>query len=318
MAISTKANFQIFHDQFFGGMQEVLTQNANVFNEASNGCIRLIADPHRGDFQEESFMSRTASLVTRRDITSVAAVTSLGNSQALERRVKLNQKIGPVEDTLDAWRKIGSDQEEMSLKLGEQTGVAAQVRNLNLAITAVEAAIDGQTDLEFTATGTLDYGELADGLQKLGDNAGNVRCWVMHSKVATDLLKQAISDKITDVANIAIINGSIFSLGRPIVVTDSSALIVAGSPNNFVTLGLVENGVIVRMSEEQEIATELVTGLENLTFRIQGEYAITVGCKGFRFATTVNPTDAQLATSSNWTKVAASHKSLAGIRILSQ
>ena len=317
MAAGTKSNFKIYEEQFFGGMNEVLTQNSNAFNEASNGAISFITNAKRGDFEDESFMQRVPALVSRRDVTSVSSAADIPMTQEEERRVKCNQKIGPVANTMDSFRKISRDPREMSFFIGEQTAKAAQVRNLNLALIAGEAAIDGQTDLEFTATSTLDYAELADGLQLLGDNSGDVIAWAMHSKVATDLLKQAISDKITNIADVAIIQGSIFSLGRPIIVTDSSALIVAGSPNQYVTLGLKRNGIQVVQSEEQEIVSEVVTGLENLVLRIQGEYAVNIGVMGFKWTTTVNPTDAQLGTSGNWTKVAASHKSCAGVRILS-
>lgn len=317
MATYTKTTFAIHEEQFFGGMNEVLTQQSNVFNEASNGAIRFVTDPKKGDFEDETFLQRVPGLVSRRNIDVVTAADKLDMTQETERRVKLNQKIGPVDKTRDAWRKIGANPEVMSFALGEQTAKAVQVRNLNLALIAAEAALDGVVDLEFSATGSLDYSELADGLNKLGDNSRSVVAWAMHSKVATDLLKQAIADKITNVADVAIREGSVFSLNRPVIITDSPALIVAGSPNNYVTLGLVEGAVSVVQSEEQEIMLDDVSGLENLVMRLQGEYAVNVGVKGFKWGSTINPTDVQLGTSSNWTKVAASHKSCAGIRILS-
>jgi hypothetical protein len=64
------------------------------------------------------------------------------------------------------------------------------------------------------------------------------------------------------------------------------------------------------------MVAQTVTGLENLVIRLQGEYAINVGLRGFTWDTTnggINPTAAALATAGNWDQTAASIKDLAGV-----
>ncbi len=113
------------------------------------------------------------------------------------------------------------------------------------------------------------------------------------------------------------------TLGRPVVVVDAPALYTAatsasGSYATYHTLGLVANGAVVTESEQEEVVSEVVTGLENLVFRVQGEYAFNLECKGFAWDVTnggANPTNAAIGTSSNWDKAATDKKALSGVRI---
>lgn len=242
--------------------------------------------------------------------------------------VKLNRKIGPVANTLDRWRKIAEDPETMSLLLGEQSGKAQAADYLNSGLIACDAALSLQNALNYDETGsstkTMQATTLVNGLSKMGDNAGQIVCWVMHSKPFFNLVGDGISNyKVDRVAGALIVQGETvpMSLGRPIVVTDSSALVEASSPTTYVSLGLVADGIMVNQSEEEEIESDLVTGLENLVMRIQGEYAFNLRLKGFKWDTTnggANPTDTALGTYSNWDKVATDKKSLPGVRILTR
>lgn len=328
MAIGDIQNFQIYQDEFFGGMSEVLAQNADAFNAASNNAIRLITQRSRGDYQKESFFQAiTASNLTpRRDVESTAGLTDQPLTQGEVVSVKLNRRIGPIADTIDAFRKVAPDQDAQrlfSFQLGQQISKGVQLDRLESALMAVEAALDGQTALEFDASGgILQFTDLVDGLAKMGDRGNAVRTWVMHSKVFYDLMKDGMANyKVDTVAGATIVNGASAAMGRTVVVTDSSNLIITGTPDNYVTLGLVEDAVTVMDSEEQELQTDLVTGLENLVLRIQGEYAYNVGVKGFKWDVTNggrNPTNANLTTSTNWDLAAADTRDCAGVRIWSQ
>lgn len=322
MAIGTKTDFVIYHEQFFGGVVEVLQQNADAFNERSRGAIRIVPRQHRGDYEQESFFTEIGNLITRRDITAVTAATDLALAQAEFVRVKLNRKIGPVANTLDAFRKISRSSDELSVAVGRQAGAGIMVDWLNSVVRAARAALDGVTAVEHTATaGTLDHSALVTGLSKFGDAANRIVAWIMHSKVYYDLVQQAITDNVFNVGSISILEGITPTLGRPTIITDSAALITTGSPDIYHTLGLVVDGAVAMESEERDIRSEIVTGLENLVLRIQGEYAFTVGVKGFQWdvaAGGANPTDAAVGTSTNWDKIATDNKSLAGVIIHTQ
>jgi len=315
-------NWKVYEEQFWGGFTEVQEQNIRAFDAASAGAIRIVSARKRGNYEQESFLKKVSALVTRRDITSVSSAADTGLVTDELVRVKINRKIGPVAETLDAWRKIGQDPATMSFLLGQQAAPDIQADYLNSAIRAVRAAITAVTALNFDGTaGVLSFASLIAGLALFGDKATSIVCWLMHSKPFFDLFSDGITNyKIDTVGGFMLVTGTPVSLGRPIVVTDSAALITTGSPNQYHTLGLVADAVTVTESEERVIESDLVTGLENLVMRVQGEYAFNVGVKGAQWDMTaggVNPTDAALVTSTNWDKVATDNKSCAGIRIYS-
>lgn len=324
MGIGDYTNFKIYDEQYYGGQYEVAAQMLDAFNAASQNAIQLVSKEILGHYSKEAFLQHIADLIARRDIGDTGAATDKPMTQEELISVKINRMIGPVAQTLDAWRKIGADQKEMSYKLGKMVMQSKLQDYLNTGVLAVEAAIEGVAALNFDATGettkTLTHEHLVSGLAKMGDAANKVLAWVSHSKPVFDLLKQSISDKIFGVANLVILEGTPATLGRPIIVTDAPALHDDNGSltDTYNVLGLVPGAVVVTESEIEEIISEVVTGLKNLVFRIQGEYAFNVECKGYKWDTTaggINPTDAALGTTTNWDQVATSVKDLAGLRI---
>lgn len=319
MAIGTKSNMVIYEEEFFAGAWETIEQNVNAFNAASRNSIRLVPTNHRGDLLKKSFFKNVSGgLINRRDTTAVTSVTSAALTMDDNKSPKLARRIGPVEDTIDAFKKIAEDPALFSFILGQQTGPEMFQDHLNTAILAADAAISGNANLTHTAAAALDTSDLVDGISKFGDRAGRIACWVMHSTPFYALMKNQIADNLTNLSDVIVFGGGPATLGKPVVLTDSTDLVIPGTTTNYVTLGLVPDGVIIHESEDRTMADETVTGLENLTIRIQGEYSITVEIKGFDYTGGVNPTDATLGTSGNWSQTMSNRKSTAGIRIVSQ
>jgi hypothetical protein len=324
--IGTEADFVIYNAQFWGGVVETLQQNTEAFNAASQNAVRLVTRSILGDFERESFLKSTASLISRRDITSVSAVND-SNLNATEMvGVKINRRLGPVTQSRDAFRKIGVSPEEFSFMLGQQSGPAIAVDYINLAIGAVRAAVSNagsalQYDAQNDSVNTLNHTAMVKGLAKFGDRAARIVCWVMHSKNYFDLMAQQITDKLYEVAGATVYAGTIATFGKPVVVLDSPNLYTgtAGSVgDSYDVLGLVENAVEVAESEERDIISQPVTGLENLVDRIQGEYAFNLRVKGCAWDMTyggVNPADSATLTGQYWTQIVADIKEMPGIRI---
>lgn len=323
MAIGTKTDFVIYNTQFWGGVTETLQQNTEAFNAASQNAIRLVTRSILGDYERESFMKSTASLISRRDITAVTGVADSKLQAGELIGVKINRRIGPVSQDRDAFRKIGISPEEFSFILGNQTGPAIAIDYVNLSVGAVSAAIQNAgAPLLYDATAdalkTLNHTAMVGGMSKFGDRAARIVCWVMHSKNYFDLMKQQIADKLYEVAGATVYAGTIATFGKPVVVLDSPNLFVVGSAvNTYQVLGLVENAVEVAESEERDIISQPVTGLENLADRIQGEYAFNLRIKGcaWNTASGVNPLDSATLTATNWVSVVADTKELPGIRV---
>jgi hypothetical protein len=323
MAIGKASDFVIYQEQFYGGMYEAINQNVNAFNAASLGCIRMVAKDLKGDYNKEAFIKDIANLITRRDTTIVTAATDLAMQHAEIIGVKINRKIGPVAQTIDAFRKLGVDSKEMSYKLGGMIGDRKMKDYANTAIGAVEAALEGVAALttDQSAAANITHTHLVTALSLMGDAAASVKCWVMHSKPYFDLMKQAIADKVFEVAGVTIYAGTVATFGRPVIVIDAPQLLQAGAPNKYPTLGLVEDAVVLTESEQEDIVAQVVTGLENLVVRIQGEYAFNLNTKGFQWDVTnggAGPTDAAVFTTTNWDKIAYDNKLCAGVRLLTQ
>jgi hypothetical protein len=291
----------IYPELVHSGMVETLVQNTDAFNAASLNTIRLVTQRRRGDFHQESFFKNVSSLINRRDVNTSPANPAVAASAVPvgeNVNVKLNRRVGPIDQTYDSFRKLGdsADLEVLSFLLGEQIGKAMQVEMLDSGLRSVVAAI--------TANASLIY----DG--------------IMHSKPFFELIQSQITANIDGISNFNVAQASPVTLNRPVLVTDSAALIdTSVSPQQYITLGLVESGVVMEDSEEELMYTDVITGKENIVARLQGEYAYNVGCKGSAWDVTnggVNPNDAALGTSTNWDIIMDDVKDLAGVAIRTQ
>jgi len=322
----------IYPELVHSGMVETLVQNTDAFNAASLNTIRLVTAMRMGDFHQESFFKNVSSLINRRQVStspSNPAVTASAVTGDELISVKLNRRIGPIDQTIDSFKKLGmnADFQTLSFLLGGQIAKAMQVDQLDAGLRSIQAALQGQAALiadgEASPPTTLDTIDLVNALALFGDAANRVGLWVMHSKVYYDLVKDQITRNIDGLSNFNIASATPVTLNRPVLVTDSAALIQqTDSPlrNQYLTLGLVEGACVLEDSESPLMYSEVVTGNENLVARLQGEHAYNVGVKGFKWDVTnggVNPTDAALATSTNWDSVMDSVKDLAGVVIKS-
>jgi len=328
MAIGKASDMVIYQAEFQSGLVEGLNQNVALFNEGTRGAIQLVPAALKGYYGKAAFFKDVASLVTRRDITSTSTVTDLAMTQDEAISVKLNRKIGPVAQTLDAIKKAGLTEAQASFAFGQLAASRKMKDMVNTALVAAEAAIQGNTPMNLDITGestkTASTSALVRTLAKMGDMAGDIVCWIGHSKPYYDILNGMISDKVTGLADIVTIQGGIpATLGRGFVVVDAPALTDANGSltDTYNTLGLVAGAVVVTESEQDVFATELVTGIENIARRWQAEYAYNVEVKGFKWDIGnggVNPTDGTLGTTTNWDQVAYDDKLTAGVRLVTQ
>lgn len=335
MATGTKANFKVYNEYVHAGLVETLTQNSNAFNAASRGAIVLTSVNRLGDYAYESFFANTASLVSRR-ITegtgSTSTVSDLALAQNEHISVKINRKIGPVANTLDSFKKIQTgpyNENALNFAIGVQSAKAMQVDQVNSAVRALRAGLYDKSDAKFDvpSSGTLKTTSLVSGLSKRGDASDAVVLWVMHSKAYFDLVQYQITPTNNGdlIANAAVVDGSPVTLGRPVLIIDSPALVVAtggtSSVDEYYTLGLTMNACRVEDSEETTIVSEFVTGAENLIVRYQGEFAYNLGIKGLKWDTSgggKNPTDASVGTGANWVSAMSSVKDWGGVVIKSR
>jgi hypothetical protein len=321
----TRDTFTVYDEQFQTGLWERMAQNTQAFNAASANALVLRSDVVVGEYVKSAFIDAISEdAISRRDPNNLEAAGKTDITQSENISVNLYRRIGPIDKTLDAWQQIARDPGTMSLLVGNMIGDLKAKKLVNTGITAAKAAITRQSGLVLDVTGktnkTLSLEYLNKGMAKMGDAFARIACWVTHSKSYFDLVGQQITDKMDTVAGAIVYGGTPATLGRPVVVTDSPALVDdnGSSDDDFWVLGLTQGGVTVVDSAQSRLESDTVTGLQNLVGRIQGEFAISLGVRGFAWDTTAggaNPMDAALATTTNWNKVATSLKDCAGIAI---
>jgi hypothetical protein len=314
----------IYPELVHGGMVETLVQNTDAFNAASRGAIRLVTARRRGDFAQESFIKNVSGLVNRRGVAGSPenpAVTSNPVPMSEHISVKVNRRVGPIDQTLDSFRKLGenADLEILSRKIGVQIAKAIQIDQLEAGLTSLVAAVTAQASLTNTTSpeATISTNRLVDGLAQFGDAGSRIGIWVMHSKVYYDLVKDQIAANIDGISNFNVANAAPVTLNRPVLVTDSASLV---NGSIYTTLGLGEGAVVLEDSEEESMMGDLITGKDNLVVRLQGEFAYNVGVKGCTWDVAnggVNPDDTALGTGTNWDSVMDNVKDLPGVAIQS-
>lgn len=328
MADYLASNFKIYQEYLRTRASETLQQQADVFNGAVNNAIIMRTVEKPGDYEYENFFTSISGLVSRRDNTSTSSATKLSMAQDEFVRVKLNRKIGPVDQSRDSFRKLFARYSETEFAgiLGQQIAVAQQLDMANASLLATRAALVNQSSLLSTvaSNGTITTPALVDGLALMGDRADRIVAWVMHSKVYYNLVKEQIAQKIMGISNFNVQTGTPVTLNRPVFVTDSPSLkVTSGSPavTDYYTLGLTAGGVLCEVTETSDIVVQDVTGNEVLMVRLQGEFAYNAGLKGFKWDVAnggANPSDTALGTGSNWDKSSTDIKSLAGVVIKSR
>ncbi len=299
------------------GIVETLEQNINGFNQASNGTITLGSRRIENDFNKESFIKAMAAtdLVKRRDYTSTASVTPTKILEDFINTVKLSRIYGPMSTTYDAWNRSGRSVETASLAFGKQLGVAIQADMLNTLLVAAAGGI-GATQADVgTGSAVFDYKNIVDGLVTFGDKMGEIKMLVMHSNTYASMIDKGLSMNALDsVGGATIREGGAYSLGLPVLVTDSVAL---KSAANYKILGLTDSALSAVESDETIMKVQDVLLKENLQKIIQGEGSYNVGVKGCKFdEAKANPVDADLLSKTNWTYQFSDVKASAGFQII--
>lgn len=318
--VTTVSDMKIYESQFATARTETLQQNVAAFNAASNGAIIMRSSVMPGNYDYNSFFKTNGGLISRQDIASVAALEPTQIIQDENVSVKLHRKSA-TDLTHKAAKMAGLTMDEFIFAHGQQWAVEYQTEMLDRALAAARAALvtdaENMNDITGATVKTISHSALLRTLAKFGDKTNRIAAWIMHSTQYFDLGIQAIDDDITNVADGIVRRVDVPGLGRPIIVTDSASLIATGdTPDSYFVLGLVAGGVDCNESEGINQVIDNVTGLEQLVVRVQAEYGYNLGVKGFKWdvATTgANPSNANVATGTNWDQCATSNKDLAGV-----
>lgn len=311
------SQMQVFNDYIMPATIVSLDQMIDKFNAGSAGAITLSTEGMTGDFLRESFFASLAAAQRRVDRYAAQASASATDLSELQRSsVKIAGGFGPVrfEPSQMTWLNRPTQQ-------GIQAASTAFAElllqdQLNTAIAALVAALENNANVTNDVSGSagMTYGAINSAHAKFGDMSGMIVANVMTGTVAHKLVGDNLTNgnRLFQAGNVNVID----ILGKAVIVTDAPALYEAGTPNKSKVLGLVPGAATVTNASDIITNVETSNGQTRIETTFQADYSFALGLKGYSWDETnggKSPTDAELATGSNWDKVAQFDKLTAGV-----
>lgn len=321
MALSDLA---VYSEYVYTSFTEVLRQNINLFNAASNNTILLRSAAHVGDFSDEVFWAKVDGLVRSRNPYSDGNVSEKQLRQLVDTMVKIARGTPPVRIDPGMLKWIQRSPEEAGAVLGRQLAVDTLADMVNTAIGAGVAALEQIPAVYLDRTAEtnpkMTFAAFNDGQAKFGDASGLIAAWIMHSKPLFDIYGQALtnSEQLFQYGNVQVRRDP---FGRMMIVTDSPNLVELNTVpnpdvNEYFSLGLTQNAIVVDQNNDFTANEETKNGGENIRKTYQAEWSYELGIKGFAWDKTNGgkaPNDAAIFSSGSWDRTVTSHKDLAGV-----
>ena len=311
------ANMKVFNAAVQTATIETLAQMVQKFNAASGGAIVLTAEGFEGDFRQRNFWGSLASARRRVDryaTNSSASPTQL--SQLQEVGVKVAGGFGPVafEPAQLTW--VEKNPAEAVAVISQALAEGILQDELNTVIAALVGAIEAQTSATTydTGTGPISYADLNLAHAKFGDHSTNIITNVMNGTAYHALigLNLANGQNLFQSTGVTVVD----ILGKRVVVTDAPALVESGTGADIKALGLVAGAGTVYDGSDMVTNVETSNGSQRIVTTFQADYSFGVAMKGYAWDMSgggKSPTDNEIATGGNWTKVATSIKHTAGV-----
>lgn len=311
------SQMQVFNEYVMPATIETLGQMVEKFNGASNGAIRLTTEGFTGDFLQESFFAAIHSAQRRVDrYAAQASASATDLTQLKHSTVKVAGGFGPIryEPSQMTWLEKPTTE---GIEVASRNFAEALMKDqLNTAIAALVAAISNQAAAtnDVSATAGINYVTMNGAHAKFGDRSGELVAQIMtgavyHKLIGANLtntpqLFQAQGVRVVDI------------LGKAVIVTDAPGLYLAGTPNKDFVLSLAPDAAIVSDGSDVISNIETKNGQTRIETTMQVDYTFGLGLKGYTWDEAnggKSPTDAELATGSNWDKVATDIKHTAGV-----
>lgn len=312
------SQMQVFNQYIMPATIETLAQMVEKFNANSNGAIRLTTEGFDGDFYQESFFAAIHSAQRRVDRYAAQDTPSATDlTQNTANAVKVAGGFGPVrfEPSQLTWlQKPTAEGIEVASRNFAEALLADQ---LNTAVACLVAAIANQgaaTTVDVSASGEATYGTMNSAHALFGDASSSIVANVMNGAQFHKLIGQNLTNgaQLFVAGNVQVVD----ILGRPVIVTDAPALFATGIPNVNKVLGLADGAAIVFDGGDVVSNIDTSNGKTRIETTMQVDYSFGVKLKGYSWDIVnggKSPTDAELATGTNWDKVATSIKNTAGV-----
>lgn len=319
------SQMQVFNQYVLPMTIETLAQLVEKFNAASNGAIRLTTEGFSGDFLQEAFFAAIHSAqrrVNRYGSNGAVAPTDL--TQIKHSSVKVAGGFGPIryEPSQLTWLNKPT---ALGIEVASRNFAEAMMADmLNSAIAALVAAISNNSNTISDVSGTagISYSAMNDAHAKFGDHSGSLVAQVMNGATLHKLIGANLANagQLFQAQNVRVVD----ILGKAVIVTDAPALYSAAvgsnpgpaAPAKLKVLSLAEAAATVTDGSDIISNIETTNGNQRIETTMQVDYTFGLGLKGYTWDEAnggKSPTDAALATGSNWDKVASSDKNTAGV-----
>lgn len=317
MALS---DMKVFNEYVREATIETVAQMVDKFNAASGGAIQLSTQGFDGDYMMKSSFASLHSAQRRVDryaTNTSAAATVLAQLQ--HNTVKIAGGFGPIQWEPAQLRWVGDNPAAAVEVISRNMAESIMKDMLNTGIAAAVAAIEnvGATAYFDTGTGPIGYADINTAHSRFGDMSQLLICDVMDGATYHGLigLNLANATELFQAGNVTVVS----ILGKLVVVTDAPALRETGTGADQKVLSLVSGGIIVHDAGDLVTNIETNNGSQRIATTMQADYTFGLGLKGYAWDVTSggkSPTDAALATGSNWDKIATSLKHTAGVLTL--
>lgn len=312
---------EVFQRQLRTTTVQLIQQDLNVFNQASNGALVLTSGDTLDDIITEIGFGLIDSLVTDRNqyapVGTPAQIKVI--TELLSNRVNGAGKVGPVAISNGLLEKIHRNSAQVAADIAAQASQAILKRYVDVGIGAAYGAISSQTG----GTGKVNavytqqapvapqlpagsflptYRDFERAATLFGDARSQIRAWFVSGVAYGQMLSDNVlanADRLFELGNIIIYRDV---SGRVIVVTDSDPLI-----NNNAVVGLTANGAVVEAGEVTAAThTEILD--ENIEYFWRQDFTYGVGVKGYMVTDALandlrgkrSATLADMTTAANW------------------
>lgn len=287
-------SLQVFANQLRTTTVQLIQQDLNVFNQASNGTLVLTTGNTLDDIITEVGFGLIDSLVTDRNqyapIGTPAQVKVI--TELMSNRINGAGKVGPVAISSGLLEKIHRDSASVAASIATQASQAILKRYVDVGIGTAYGAISSQTGgagkvnavytQQAPVAPMLPAGSYLPTLRDFeraatlfGDARSQIRAWfvsgVAHGQMLSDSV-MANAERLFEIGGVIVYRDA---SGRTIVVTDSDPLI-----NNNAVIGLTANGVVVEAGAVTSAASDEILN-ENIEHYWREDFTYGVGAKGY-------------------------------------
>lgn len=316
MAVTINSDFKIREELLYSMFQNRTIVKTEVFNANSNGALLIDSQRLSGEAPKTSQVDETAGLVSRRDV--FGAITALTDKKIVESQVggpKIRKTLGPVAVTQETIYEKGWTEADIANHVGSMFAKQILENAVSNVIKVLGAIIGKSANKHRQTKAIFNPKNMLDALKYYGENEELWALSILHSQTYVKGLETIYDDKVNDMATLALREGRMYAVGRPVLKTDNASMSVADAdstaggaqPGKWIFF-LPRNAFRVVVSRPPTIVQQVVTGMSQLFIRFQAEYNHILQPRQHEWVGAAkNPTDAQLIVPASWEDRAKSH-----------